>query len=80
MFILYDFIQLLSVYPIIQIVNSVVVNSLSPCDRFKIKICISLMLFLSMILEDHFVLLFRPYSYLVSLIMISFADINVKKL
>ncbi len=64
--ILYYFIQLLSVYPIIK----TVVNSLSPCDRFKIK-----MLFLSMILEDHFVLLFRPYSYLVSLIMISFADI-----
>ncbi len=67
-------IQLLSVYPIIKTVNAVVVNSLSPCDRFKIK-----MLFLSMILEDHFVLLFRPYSYLVSLIMISFADINVQK-
>ncbi len=37
MFILYNFIQLLSVYPIIQIVNAVVVTSLSPCDRFKIK-------------------------------------------
>ncbi len=36
-FILYYFIKLLSVYPIIKIVNTVVVNRLSPCDRFKKK-------------------------------------------
>ncbi len=32
-FILYYVIKLLSVYPIIQNADAVVVNSLSPCDR-----------------------------------------------